>query len=269
MSTHQEYVKLKGDRSLIASYSRPKRRTCHWVVFLPESGSEFRFGNRSELASLVGAHVAKKFNFLVINKPGVEPKHLDKMKFEQSFRRTRRIDDALAALRLIPPTDKIHLAGYSEGSYLVPQIARLDKRVCSVCMIGGGTRGWLKEELSNASPNEKAIFRKRIKEIYRNPKSLLKWNGFSYATWYSYRGDNTLRALRNMRVPTIAILGARDRVIDLKTTIVDLMMVSERQPIQVHVFGDCGHYFTRHWIQVSRVFGRFLTDHTVKKSTKI
>lgn len=263
MSNNQTVVSLKGNRTLIACHSRPRERSRKWVVFLPESGSEFRFGDRRELAALIGPRMAKKFNFLVINKPGVEPEHVDKAMFEHSFRRLRRVDDALITLKkLIPAGDKIHLIGYSEGAYLAPQIAQLDKRITTVCMIGGGTRGWLKEEFSNASRREKSLFQKKISEIYKNPHSLKKWNGFSYATWYSYRGDNTLRALRNTRVPALAILGARDRVIDLKSTIVDLMLVSENQPIQMHIFGDCGHYFSKHWLQVSRVLGRFLADQT-------
>lgn len=261
MSHYQEYIALRGGRSLIANYSLAKRKTRHWVVFLPESGSDFRHGDRQELVSLIGARAAKKFHFLVVNKPGLEAKRTDRALFESSFRRTKRIEDALAAINtVIPRGDRIHLVGYSEGAYLAPQVGRLDRRIRSVTMIGGGTRGWLKEELSNASPRERILYRNKIKEIYRNPTSLRKWNGFSYATWYSYRGDNTLKALRDVRVPTLAILGARDRVIDLKAAIVDLMLVSERQPIQVHVFGDCGHHFTKHWLHVSRVLGRFLID---------
>jgi pimeloyl-ACP methyl ester carboxylesterase len=254
-------VSLKGDRHLLAAWSRAPRKTRRWVVFLPESGSEFRQGDRRELAGLIGAGLAKKFHFLVINKPGLGPEGVDKAMFEKSFRRERRIEDALRVLKeLIPAGDRIYLVGYSEGAYLAPPIARREKRVKAVVMIGGGTRGWLKEELSNAGRREKPAFEKKIREIYRQPKSLKKWNGFSYATWYSYRGDTTLKALRDVRVPMLAILGARDRVIDLKTTIVDLMLVSEHQPIQLHVFGDCGHYFSKHWKPVSRVLERFLAD---------
>lgn len=263
MSQQQVQIDLKRGRSLIAAFSQAPRKTHKWVVFLPESGSDFRRGDRQELENLVGRRAAKKFHFLVINKPGVLPAGIDRALFEGSFRRKRRIEDALFTLKkIIPRRDQIHLIGYSEGAYLAPQIARKDSRIQSVTMIGGGTRGWLKEELSNASRREKPLFEQKIQDIYRKPSSLKKWNGFSYATWHSYRGDNTLKALRGLKLPTLAILGARDRVIDLKTTIVDLMLVSERQPIEVHVFGDCGHYFTKHWPPVSRVLGRFLADQS-------
>jgi pimeloyl-ACP methyl ester carboxylesterase len=135
-------------------------------------------------------------------------------------------------------------------------------------MIGGGTRGWLKEELNTAGPSQKKLFQKIIAEIHRHPSSQKKWNGFSYATWHSYRGDNTLQALRNLRVPTLAILGARDRVIDLRATIVDLVLISERQPVHIHIFGDCGHHFTKHWRQVELVLGRFLTDNVLSRRVK-
>jgi len=261
MSHELQQVPLKGGRSLLASYSRAKTRSKSWLVFLPESGSDFRSGARGELDSLVGARIAKKYNFLVINKPGVALERTNRAEFESSFRRARRIDDALRALEIIVPKGhRIDLVGYSEGAYLAPQIARRESRVRTVSMIGGGTRGWLKEELSTASPRERVEYEKRIAEINRNPTERLRWNGFSYATWHSYRGDNTLRALRGLQLPTLAILGARDRVIDLKTTIVDLMLVSENQPIQLHVFGECGHDFTKHWLHVSRVLGRFLSD---------
>jgi pimeloyl-ACP methyl ester carboxylesterase len=237
------------------------RRSGDWLIFLPESGSEFRYGDRGELEDLVGRRIARSLNFLVINKPGLGPDYFDRDMFEESFRRTRRIEDAVVTLKkLVPKNARIHLVGYSEGAYLAPQLSLLDRRVCSMCLIGGGTRGWLKEELNNASKSEKAEYEKKAREILRSPTSIRKWHGFSYATWYSYRGDQTFRALRDVRVPTLAILGARDRVIDLKTTIVDLVLVSERQQIQIHVFGNCGHYFSKHWKQVSRVLGRFLGD---------
>ena len=261
MSQTQTKIFLSQGRFLIASSSLAPKVSKAWVVFIPESGSDFRFGRRSELTALVGAEAAKKFNFLIVNKTGLSPAGTDKEIFEKSFRRSRRIEDALITLQaIIPHGHHIHLVGYSEGAYLAPQIALQDSRVRSVSMIGGGTRGWLKEELSNARPKEKAKYEKKIREILKNPSADLKWNGFSHATWNSYRGDNTLRALRGLRVPMLAILGARDRVIDLKSTIVDLMLVSERKQVQVYVFGDCGHYFTKHWPPVCRALGRFLGE---------
>ena len=260
---HQfEHIPLAKGRALIASYSLAMMRSRNWLVFLPESGSEFRRGDRLELKRLVGTRVAKEFNFLAINKPGVEPEGTDRAMFEESFRRAHRLADAILTLKtVVPKGHRIHLVGYSEGAYLAPQVARLDGRVRTVSMIGGGTRGWLREELSMASARERISYQRKIKEIQRNPSSKLRWNGFSHATWHSYRGDHTLQALRGLKVPTLASQGARDRVIDFKTTIVDLMLVSENQPIQVHIFGDCGHSFSKHWLPVSRVLGRFLADH--------
>jgi pimeloyl-ACP methyl ester carboxylesterase len=261
MSHQEKVIEFKQHRFLVASFSRAKRQTRRWLVFLPESASDFRLGDRGELVDLIGATLSQKFNFLVINKSGLGHEVEDKEVFERSFRREKRIQDALQTMKeIVPRGDQIHLVGYSEGAYLAPQIARLDKRVKSVAMIGGGTRGWLKEELSNATPKEKPFYEKKIQEILMNPSSQKRWNGFSHATWHSYRGDHTLHALRGSKLPTLAILGARDRVIDLKATIVDLMLVSENKPIQIHIFGDCGHNFTRHWVPVSKVLGRFLSE---------
>lgn len=264
LSSQFTLVPLTKGRNLIASFSMATKRSRRWLVFLTESASDFREGDRKELESLVGARVARHFNFLVINKPGLSPHSTDRDLFEKSFRRTRRIEDALKAMKaVIPKNHQIHLVGYSEGAYLAPQVAKRDKRVATVSMIGGGTRGWLKEEYNTAGLSERKEYLKKIKDIYRNPRSLEKWNGFSYATWYSYRGDNTLQALRNLKRPTLAILGARDRVIDLRSTIVDMVLISEKQPVHIHVFGDCGHYFSKHWSQVELVLGRFLTDNVL------
>ncbi len=260
----QKLIQLKQGRSLIAAFSFANIKTKHWLVLLPESGSDFRYADRKALESLVGKKVASHFNFLVINKPGLSTKATDRDMYESSFRRLRRIDDALITLKaVVPRNHRIHIVGYSEGAYLAPQIARKEKRVATLSMIGGGTRGWLKEELNTASSLEKKSFEKKVKEIYRNPHSLKKWNGFSYATWYSYRADSALQAMRKIRLPTLAILGARDRVIDLRSTIVDLVLISERQPIHIHIFGDCGHHFSKHWPQVELVLGRFLTDRVL------
>jgi pimeloyl-ACP methyl ester carboxylesterase len=252
-------IPLKGNRSLIASYSLAKRRTTRWVVFLQESGAEFQYAGRNDLARLIGARLARDFNFLVVNKPGLGPQGTDHEAFEMSFRRPRRVEDALTAIdKIVGKRDKIYLVGYSEGAYLVPQVAREDSRVRAVTMIGGGTRGWLKEELSNADKKNKPAFRRKIAEIMRNPKSLKKWNGFSYATWYSYRHDNTLKALRALDVPMLAIVGERDRVIDRKTTLIDLKNLRAKEPVIVYVLRNCGHHFTNHWTPVSLILSGFL-----------
>jgi len=257
-------ILLSSGRSLIASHSLANTKSKRWLVLLTESGSDFRSADRKELESLVGKKVARHFNFLIVNKPGLTPEKTNRAEFEQSFRRTRRIEDSLTAMKLIVPKHhEIHLVGYSEGAYLAPQVAKRDSRVKTVSMIGGGTRGWLKEELNTAPARERKSYTKTINEIYRQPHSLKKWNGFSYATWYSYRGDNTFQALKNLRRPTLAILGARDTVIDLRSTIVDMVLISENQPIHIHIFGDCGHYFSKHWHQVERVLGRFLKDNVL------
>jgi len=177
-------ISLSQDRSLIASYSLAKTKSKRWIVFLTESGSDFRSADRKELESLVGKKVARYFNFLIVNKPGLSPGKINRNLFEQSFRRIRRIEDALMTMKTVIPTNhEIHLVGYSEGAYLTPQVARRDKRVKTISMLGGGTRGWLKEELSTATPREKKSYARTISNIYKNPNSLEKWNGFSYATW--------------------------------------------------------------------------------------
>ena len=255
----QRTIPLKSKRALIASYSLAKRRTTRWVVFLQESGAEFQYAERAELARLIGGRLARQFNFLVINKPGLGPGGTDHAVFEKSFRRAYRVDDALTAIdEIVGKKDKVYLIGYSEGAYLAPQVARLEKRVRAVMMIGGGTRGWLKEELSNADRKSKPAFRRKIAEIMRHPKSLKKWNGFSYATWHSYRHDHTLKALKALDVPVLAIVGARDRVIDRKTTLADLKTLRAKEPVLVYVLRNCGHYFTNHWTPVSYILGGFL-----------
>lgn len=265
-STQFEIVKLEQARTLIASFSMAKSKTKRWIVFLTESGSEFRRADRKELESLVGHRVARHFNFLIINKPGLNPNDTDHDLFERSFRRTHRIADAVRTMKtIIPRNHEIHIVGYSEGAYLSPQVAEKDKRVKTVSMIGGGTRGWLKEELNTAAPRAKKSYKNAIQAIYKNPKSLEKWNGFSHATWYSYRGDNTLHSLRKLKIPVLTILGARDRVIDLRSAIVDMVLISEDHPIHINIFGDCGHYFSKHWRQVELVLGRFLTDNVLSK----
>lgn len=254
-------VSLAFGRYLFACVSYAKKPSKKWVVFIPESDSEFMTAKRRDLEKLVGRRAAMGANFLVINKPGQHIDHVDTKVFERSFRRQRRIDDAVKSLgQIVPMGHTIHLVGYSEGAYLAPQVALRDKRVRTVTMIGGGTRGWLKEELSTARASEKRDYERAIRKIHRNPNSTEKWNGFSFATWYSYRGDNTLNALRKLKIPMLAIVGARDRIIDLKSTVFDLVLISERKDVEIHIFGDCGHQFTRHWHHVSKVLGRYLLE---------
>lgn len=241
-------ITLTGRRSLIASYSLASRSCRRWIVFVSESGADFQEGSRSELRVLLGPEMMKKFNYLALNKPGLAPKKTNQVAFEKSFRRELRIKDALTTMKKIVPTGhEIILVGYSEGAYLAPQIALQDSRVSAVIMIGGGTRGWLKEELSNAGPRARPSLKKQFRDIYRYPKSLKKWNAFSYATWHSYRGDDTLKALEKLEVPALAVLGARDRTIDLKSAVDDIRRLAKTNPIELKVFWGCGHSFVNHW----------------------
>lgn len=257
-------VPLKHGRSLIAAYSFAPGRSRRWLVFLTESGAEFQPGRRSEIKALLGARLASKFNYLVINKPGLNPEGVDKEAFEASFRRRLRIEDALAAMQtVIPAQSKISLVGYSEGAYLAPELAALDPRVQSIAIIGGGTRGWLKEELSNAKDSrQRQAMRRQVRQILANPRSTDRWNGFSYATWHSYRSDKTLRALRALEMPVLSVLGARDRVIDLKSTLKDLNELRKKCDIRTAVFKDCGHSFVNHWSAVRRELSQFLEEQT-------
>lgn len=253
---------LSQERSLIAGYSYAPQRSKEWVVFIPESGASFQTGSRAELKKLIGTKTANQFHFLAVNKPGVLPQgRLDRELFEVSFRRDLRVADTLKAMKdLIPSGDKICLVGYSEGAYLAPEVAAADSRVICVAMIGGGTRGWLKEELSNASSRqEKEGIRRQIRDIQRHSHSTKKWHDFSYATWYSYREDRTLEALKKMRQPALAILGARDRTIDLKSTLADLKRLSEQKSIHVEVFPHCGHSFSGHWQPVAQFLAEFMS----------
>lgn len=244
---------LLGDRrSLIASFSYAKPSIKSWIVFVPESGSEFKPGRRDDLNWLVGRRLASHFNILCLNKPGQSPRRTDAAVFERSFRRRVRVADALTVMkRVIPADHEIFLIGYSEGAYLAPQIARRDRRVVSVVIVGGGTRGWLREEWANArGVREKRELRRVFREIKKRPSSAEKWNAFSFATWWSYREDATLKALRGLRVPVLAILGAKDRTIDLRSTVRDLKRLKN---VRLRVLRNCGHEFTRNWPQVKRI----------------
>jgi len=260
-----QIVPLKDGRTLIAAFSLAKKKSRHWVVLLTESGAEFQPGSREELKQLLGPRLAAQFNYLVINKPGLLPSGVDKQAFESSFRRNRRVHDALTTLEaVIPRSDKICLVGYSEGAYLAPEVALKDDRVKSVVTIGGGTRGWLKEEFSRVKgAREKSALRRQIEKIVKNQRSTEKWNGFSYATWHSYRADSALKALRQIEVPVLSILGKRDRVIDLKATLRDLDSLSKKKNIRTEVFHDCGHSFVNHWSDVRRKMIEFLRSNRI------
>lgn len=222
-------IRLSRGRSLLAAVSKARKPSQLWIVYLQESGADFQKGSRQELKELAGEAAEANFNYLVINKPGLNSKGLSPLEFEQSFRRKLRIADALLAMRrLLPVHAQVVLVGYSEGAYLAPQVAERDRRVKAIAMIGGGTRGWLKEELSNERASRRKAMAKTIRMIEKQPRSLKKWQGFSYATWNSYREDSTLQSLRRLELPVLAILGAKDKVIDLKSARDDFKRLAKR-----------------------------------------
>lgn len=254
---------LSQNRFLYACHTRARSNSRLWLVYLPESGASFHTGSRTELRSLIGREQAERFHYLVINKPGLTPAGKDSEVFERSFRRRLRIEDALYAIEaVIPRGDRICLLGYSEGAYLAPELAlRLGgRRVVSLALIGGGTRGWLDEELSQVEGRAKAALCRQVERIRRDSRSLEKWHGFSYATWNSYDSNSTLRALSRLPkdLPVLSLLGARDRVIDFAAAERDLRSLASRRSVQVQVFPRCGHSFSGHWHHVRRAFGRFL-----------
>lgn len=254
-------IALSNGRSLVAGYSAALKPSMKWIVYIPESGAGFHRGSRNELAAILGPSRAAQYNFLVVNKTGIGPRKTDSELFEKSFRRRLRIQDAITAMKtVIPRRHEIVLLGYSEGAYLAPQVARLDKRVKAIVMIGGGTRGWLREELNNSPQGrEKAALARQIREIQSRPRSAEKWNGFSFATWNSYREDSTLKALRLLTIPSLAILGARDRTIDLKSALTDLTALAAKKPIHTRVLRSCGHSFSGHWPYAYLEIREFLT----------
>lgn len=256
----QTRIELPNGRFLIAAHSKAKRLSQLWAVYLPESDADFHSGSRAELADLIGREKASELNYLVINKAGLMAKGKDADVFERSFRRRLRIQDALKALHeIIPTQDKIILMGYSEGAYLAPELAlRLRGRVQGVVMIGGGTRGWLKEELNNS--NRDRSVKKLIAKIKRQPESSEQWNGISFATWNSYSSDKTLASLKKIsrRTPVLAILGRNDDVIDVKTTLTDLTKLARRKSIHTQIFPRCDHSFAGHWPAVRNSVQKFL-----------
>lgn len=252
-------VALTRNRFLIASIVKSESASQDWLVFLPQSAAEFNSASRSELKKLLGPDLSRRFNYIVINKAGVTKRDHNAQMFEQSFRREVRIRDILQTLKECVPADgALHFVGYSEGAYLAPQVALRDPRAKSVVMIGGGTRGWLKEELSNAGPLERRSLSRQIREIRQHPRSLHKWNGFSYATWCSYQNDDTLESLNKLSMPTLSILGARDRSIDFKMAFRDLKLLSKTNPVRVCVFNNCGHSFVSHWADAWNEVRKFL-----------
>lgn len=263
---NKKRITLSHGRFLTACYSRAQKKSDRWLVFLQESGAEFQIGHRRELELLVGRKLAQQFNYLIVNKPGLHPGGVNEPLFERSFRRNLRVADAQLTLKkVVPFEDKILLVGYSEGAYLAPEVALNDPRVEAVVMIGGGTRGWLKEELSNARKSDRRKIRKQILEIEASPKSRKKWLGFSYATWCSYKEDRTLESLRRLHTPALAILGKRDRTIDFKSTVRDLKRLRhQRHWIEIEVIRNCGHSFKGHWGSVRRTLKKYVSSLAFK-----
>lgn len=256
-------IALTQKRSTIAAYSLAGSKVRSWLVYLPESGADFQGASRANLKRILGGSLESQFNYLVVNKPGVLPRGKNPAAFERSFRRKLRIRDALTVMdKVIPESHEIFLVGYSEGGYLAPQVALLEPRTKGVVMIGGGTRGWLKEELSNAGPLERAELGRKIREIHKQPHSKKMWNGFSFATWYSYREDSTLKALTQLRLPMLAVIGERDRTIDFKSARQDFQKLMKDRRLKLKILSDCGHSFVGHWADAWHEVRKFLDYHS-------
>lgn len=224
--------------------------------------------SQSELEHWLPPSLAKKFNFLIINKTDLDFRGRQPG-FDRSFTRDLRLADANETLKkLVPADDKIFLIGYSEGAYLAPELALLDNRVKAIGMLSGGTRSWLEEELKHASSQETEEVQKHIDLIRLQPNDVTrKWRGFSYLTWASYDNNRTIEALRNLRIPVQVFLGARDRLVDTVSALEDMLELNDSVPLDVEVLMDCGHFLCKQQLQIRRQLGDlWLSTGDVQKS---
>ncbi len=242
LTSRLKTINLTGGRTLMAGV-RANPGLKHWVVLLPESGADFMEASQFELARLVGTDLSSKLNFLIVNKTGLSPIGRSS-EFERSFRRDLRVQDALDAIeQTIPSTDKIYLIGYSEGAYIAPEVALLEKRVGAMALLAGGTRSWLEEELSLTPAAQKHHVLKAIEKIRRDPNNTKKcWRGFSYATWSSYDNRRTLDCLSQLTIPVLAVVGARDHLVDTVCALDDLWSLEDNGDLEVEVLAKCGHF---------------------------
>ena len=156
--------KLSDGRSLFLRETNAG--ASHWVVFLPGSSAEvWDFTWAEQRALLEPLH--GRANLLQINKPGIrEDGSVNKRAFEKSFRRNIRVKDYAEIIReCIPTRGTVSLLGYSEGAYLAPEVATLERRVRSMTLISGGTRSWLDEEIFKPGVTNLSPILKRIEVI--------------------------------------------------------------------------------------------------------
>lgn len=232
----------------------------HWIVFLPGSSAELWDFGWGECRALLEP-MRGKANLLQVNKPGIDGDgKVDKRVFEKSFRRQQRVKDYAEILReCIPSQHGIFLLGFSEGAYLSPEVALHDARVRALSLICGGTRSWLDEEiLKDCAVNLRPIL-KRVGAVYAKPRSTrLKWHGNSHATWTSYDGDDTLKALEKLALPVLAMHASEDIMIDNDSARADLLRLKqEGKDITLRMFDGVDHTLERHWLKALRASGTF------------
>jgi pimeloyl-ACP methyl ester carboxylesterase len=230
-----------------------------WIVYVPGSGSDFNRAGSPDRLGLIGG-LKYSANFLAMGKPGVYPMYTNRRRFEASFRRATRVQDDLEVLRkLIPDGDNIYLIGYSEGAYLVPEIAVNDPRVRGIALIAGGTRGWTTEEINKARDREKT--EQLVAQMLADPRGDRVWEGMSWGTWASYSGNETLESLEKLQIPILSIHGNADDIIDVKTAIADTQaLIDSGKSIKHVILKGAGHGFDGRWNQVNAYIQVFIRE---------
>lgn len=255
--------KLSDGRSLFLRETNAG--ASHWVVFLPGSSAELWDFTWAEQRALLEPLYGRA-NLLQVNKPGIrEDGSVNKRAFEKSFRRNIRVKDYAEIIReCIPTRGTVSLLGYSEGAYLAPEVATLERRVRSMTLISGGTRSWLDEEIFKPGATNLNPILKRIASVYARPTStILRWHGNSHATWTSYDNDNTLHSLEKLKLPILALFASEDVMIDLESARTDLERLRRElgKDITLRTFDGVDHTLERYWIKALRAAGTFFNKN--------
>ncbi len=174
----------------------------------------------------IGTH-----HLLVINKSGVSLNgECDLQSFRERSLRSNRIEDIIEVFKsVIPPKTKVTIVAESEGAYIAPDIALKVPEVERLILLSGGTRSWIEEEIMLAEEHR----RNEVRDFYFNvvlkkPTLDQELGGATYAQIASYHSQQTLSALSQLRIPTLALNGTKDNVVWTSGVVMDYEFLRSR-----------------------------------------
>ncbi|HYX25140.1 MAG TPA: prolyl oligopeptidase family serine peptidase [Thermoanaerobaculia bacterium] len=211
---------------LAGSRSRQPERPRAVLFYVQGSSCDTVLQHAEELAGAVAMDVP----VVVVERRGVQSEgEVDEAECRRFSTKERRVKDhalvLAATLKDFPAGTPVILVGGSEGGDVAAAVARRERRVTHLVLLGTGG-GWNQEEEirhfiaargSYLGLGSGAELDAVLAKIRQAPDSLETWAGHPFRRWSSYLWEPPVRDLAQLAIPILLVHGGRDESVPVES----------------------------------------------------